>query len=67
MTNLYETNEKLIEAHYAYIKIVAAVLVVNIVSCLITTSYGAGVMIWEFGDLFSYVSSTFLYLIGSAS
>ena len=30
---------------------------------LIMASYGVGVMTWEFEDIFSYVSSTFLHLL----
>ena len=48
---------------YAHIEIVVAFLVVTIFSCLIIASYGVGVMTWEFGEMFSYGSSTFLYLL----
>ena len=47
-----------------HIETVVAFLVVDIFSCLIITSEGVGVMTWECGELFSYVSSTFLYLPG---
>ena len=43
-------------------EIVVVCLVVKIFSCLIIASYGVGVMTWEIGETFSYVSSTFLYL-----
>ena len=49
--------------NYAHIEIVVAFLVVNIFSCLIIASFGVGDMTWEFGEMFSYVSSTFLYLL----
>ena len=49
--------------YYAHIEIVVAFLVVRIFSCLIIASYGVGVMTWEFGEMFSYVSSTLLYLL----
>ena len=48
---------------YAHIEIVVAFLAVNLFSCLIIASYGVGDMTWEFGEIFSYVSSTFLYLL----
>ena len=40
---------------YAHMLIVVAFLVVNIFSCLLIASYGAGVMTWEFGAIFSYL------------
>ena len=48
---------------YAHIEIVVAFFVVKIPSCLIIASYGAGVMTWEFGEMFSHFSFTFLYLL----
>ena len=48
---------------YAHIEIVVAFLVVKLFSCLIIGSYGLRVMTWEFGETFSQVSSTFLYLL----
>ena len=51
------------EAIYPHIEIVVALLVVKIINCLIIASFGAGVMTWVFGEMFSYVSSTLLYLL----
>ena len=47
---------------YNHIEIVVAFLVVTMFSFLIIASYGVGDMTWEFGEMFSYASSTFLYL-----
>ena len=48
---------------YVHIIIVVAFWSSAYLVFLIIASYGAGVMTWEFGEMFSYVSSTFLYLL----
>ena len=48
---------------YAHIEIVVAFLIVSIFSSLIIVSYGVGAMTWELGEMFSCVSSIFLYLL----
>lgn len=61
--NLYELH-KAIQAPvkgYAHIEIVEALVIVNMLTCLIIASHDVRVMTWEFGDMFSYFSSTFLY------
>ena len=46
---------------YARIEIVVDFLDVKLFSYLILASYGAGAMTWEFGEILSCFSSTFLY------
>ena len=53
------------QSYYARIEIIVVVLVVEIVTFGIMASYGVGVMTCKFGEMFSYASSTFLYLPGA--
>ena len=48
---------------YAHIEIGVAFLDVIIFKFVNMVSYGVRVITWEVGEVFSYVSSTFLYLL----